>query len=50
MEEPNIDHDYAINNSVQDFSISPNNHEQYDILTFFANVKQRVQDLLKKRL
>lgn len=41
---------HAINNNVQDFTLQPNRHEQYDLLTFFANVKQKVEDIIKSRL
>jgi hypothetical protein len=51
----NRDHNYAttetaLNRAIQDFTIQPNQHEQYDMLTFFANVKPRVQDILSSRL
>lgn len=42
-------HNYAIIRNIQDFSIEPNNDEQYDLLTFFANVKQKVLNILALR-
>ena len=40
----------AINDAVQDFTLLPNNHEQYDLLTFFANADKQIQHILKLRL
>jgi len=45
-----IHHNNAINNNVQDFTLKPGKHEQYDLLVFFANIKQNIEQVLISRL
>ena len=49
-----VDHSYsinsALNDAVKDYTIVPNNNEKFDLLTFFANVKTQVRNLLFDRL
>ena len=47
---PTHQHEYAINNKIQDFTIQPSSHEQYDILVFFANIKDKIKQILISRL
>ncbi|KAH3860205.1 hypothetical protein DPMN_023097 [Dreissena polymorpha] len=39
----------AINDAVQDFTLLPNNHEQFDLLTFFANSDKQIQHNFKTK-
>lgn len=40
----------AINSNIQDFTFLPNYYEQFDLLTFFANIQQNIEDILTSRI